>query len=109
MTEIKIDIHNKKRFKLDVQGHCEHDVCVSVSALVNATLEYTERFTSLYSVETVLTAEEYDHGNVLLIVDFYSGESEREFKRGISAIISGFELYKNEFPEDIKLTYVNAF
>lgn len=109
MTEIKIDIHSPKWFKLDVKGHCNHDVCVSVSALVNATLEYTERFTSLYSAETTLTAEEYNRGEVFLIVDFYSDESEREFKRGIAAIISGFELYKNEFPEDVKLMYVNAF
>lgn len=100
MTTIAIDLDRAGEIILNVNGHCEHDVCVSISALVNSFFQYAKDFESKDKCVTVTNL--YEYGNVDLLLRFYSISDKQNFIRGIDAILTGFELYQENFKDEVK-------
>ncbi len=101
MTTVYLQ-NGKRTFTLSVRGHCAHDVCVSISALAQALLQYTQDFmedNAGFRVE----AMEYGYGHTLLSVFCEDGALMELYKTGTSAVVTGFELYAHSFPEDVVL------
>ena len=100
MTTIKIDFEKDGEIVLEVQGHCEHDICVSISALVNAFLQYAKDFES--KDKCIFIVNSYEYGEVNALLTFFSISNKEDFIRGIDAILSGFELYEANFKDEVK-------
>ena len=86
-------------FKFKTEGHCEHDVCVAVSALVNAIVNFAERFEKEGRCEL---ETKYKKGNVEMKLSFYSGDDKRAFLSGADAILEGMKLYSKNFEKDFE-------
>ena len=93
-----IDCGNRIYF--ESKGHGSHDVCVAVSALCSAFLQYVR--------------EMQDENNVTIVNEIYeNGHTESEFfiydadeiRHGIKALWTGFELYAENYPDEIELNY----
>lgn len=94
--------NGKRTFTLSVRGHCSHDVCVSISALAQALLQYTQDFmenNAGFRVE----AMEYGYGHTLLSVFCEDGALMEHYKDGTRAVVTGLELYAHSFAEDVVL------
>lgn len=88
------------RFDLKVSGHCSHDVCVSVSALTSALVQFAEE-TDRES-DTVNLNVRYERGLTELHIELKSWSELARFKAGASGIITGFKLFAANFPEDVR-------
>lgn len=98
---VKIQIEEfEKRFYLSCKDHCEHDVCVAVSALVNAVTVFYDAFPPEKTVEKSI---EYMPGNVEIEVKFKTGECKREFMNGIESTLMGLESYAQNYPNEVSL------
>lgn len=100
MITIKIDFERDGEILLEVKGHCEHDICVSISALVNAFLQYAKDYES--KDKCICIVDSYKYGEVNVKLTFYSISNKDDFIRGISAILGGFELYQANFKDEVK-------
>ena len=105
MTEIKsqtnFDITNQTgavRFEFECKGHCEHDVCVSVSALVSTLVQL------IVETEAKLEKPEikYESGNVSIVCVCDRVAFECKLRQKIEAIMTGLELFESNFPDEIK-------
>mgnify|MGYP004486911605 FL=1 len=83
------------------KGHSSHDVCVAVSALCSAFLQYVREMQDENNVTIV--NEIYENGHTES--EFYIVGSDTEVRSGIKAIWTGFELYAKNFPNEIELNY----
>lgn len=101
MTRISLRSETPGRLYVQVTGHCEHDVCVSVSALTTALLQYAVCFCDEYN-GCRLNRKSYDYGNVRFDVEFDGENSKKDFLRGAEAVILGFELFANTYPKDVE-------
>ena len=104
MTTIEIYV-NSKSFDFKASGHCEHDVCVSVSALTSALIQYAEDCAKKSAVFK-LNVKSYEHGAAELHIDFGDVLNALGFVKGIDGIITGFKLFEANFPSSVK--YVDA-
>lgn len=100
MTTIEVTLITPCKFILSCKNHTRHDVCIAVSALVNAVAQYA---TELKSVDKCTIAKFiYEYGNVELEVDFEKQYCFSKFVQGIDAILTGFELYQENFKDEVK-------
>lgn len=100
MIEITlIDCGNRIYF--ESKGHGSHDVCVAVSALCSAFLQYVREMQGENNVTIV--SEKYEQGHTES--DFYIVGSDAEVRSGIKAIWTGLELYAFNYPDEIELNY----
>lgn len=102
MTTVYIH-RGKKTLTVSVRGHCTHEVCVSISAITQTLLQYTQDFlddNGNFRVE----AMEHGYGHTLLSVFCEERATMARYMAGAEAIITGFELYEHSFPDDIVLT-----
>lgn len=99
MTEIEILTKDKNKIVLKSQGHCQHDICVSISALVNSVIQFTKEFEA---IEKCRYKAIYEYGNVFLKINFINADFKKDFLNGIKAVLSGLELYQFNFPKDVK-------
>ncbi len=99
MTEIEILTKDKNKIAIKSQGHCEHDICVSISALVNCIVQFAKEFEAIKKCRYKVV---YEFGNVFLKINFLNSDFKKEFINGIKSVLSGFELYQFNFPEDVK-------
>lgn len=83
------------------KGHGSHDVCVAVSALCSAFLQYVREMQDENNVTIV--NEIYESGHTES--EFYIIGSDAEARHGIKALWTGFELYAKNFPDEIDLNY----
>lgn len=98
---VKIQIEEfEKRFYLSCKDHCEHDVCVAVSALVNAVTVFYDAFPPKKTAEKSI---EYTAGNVEIEVKFKTGECKREFMAGIKSTLMGLGAYAQNYPDEVSL------
>lgn len=107
MTEIKSQVKleftkqsEQARFEFECKGHCEHDVCVSVSALVSTLVQLIiETEAKVKKPEIV-----YKSGNVSIVCICDRVAFECRLRQKIEAIMTGFELFESNYPDEIKLT-----
>lgn len=94
-------IDSGNRIYFESKGHGSHDVCVAVSALCSAFLQYVREMQDENNVTIV--NEKYEQGHTES--DFYIVGSDAEVRSGIKAIWTGFELYAENYPDEIELNY----
>ena len=82
------------------KGHGSHDVCVAVSALCSAFLQYVREMQDENNVTIV--NETYENGHTESEFFIYDAD---EIRHGIKAIWTGFELYAENYPDEIDLNY----
>lgn len=82
------------------KGHGSHDVCVAVSALCSAFLQYVREMQDENNV-TILN-EKYEQGHTESEFFIYDAD---EIRHGIKALWTGFELYAENYPDEIDLNY----
>ena len=103
MIRICVSESERRLVNFSVLGHGEHDVCVSVSALVSAFVQYSKDF-SHYRCGCLLDLKSYDRGNVSFILRFDSEKSKNEYLYGTQGLMTGLELFAETFPKEISLT-----
>lgn len=98
--EIKIDV-KKSSVKLcfECKGHCEHDVCVSVSALVSTLVEIISS-SPANSKEPEIT---YEFGNVEIKAEFNRLYYECLIRQKIEAVMLGLRMFESNYPDEIKI------
>lgn len=82
------------------KGHGSHDVCVAVSALCSAFLQYVREMQDENNVTIV--NETYENGHTESEFFIYDAD---EIRHGIKAIWTGLELYAENYPDEIDLNY----
>lgn len=106
MTEIKsavkLDAANsigRVKFEFECRGHCKHDVCVSVSALVSTLVQL------IIETEAKLEKPEikYESGNVRIVCVCDRVAFECKLRQKIEAIMTGLELFGSNFPNEIRI------
>ncbi len=99
MIEITlIDCGNQIYF--ESKGHGSHDVCVAVSALCSTFLQYIREMQDENNVTIV--NEKYEQGHTESEFFIYDAD---EIRHGIKALWTGFELYAENFPDEIDLNF----
>jgi uncharacterized protein YsxB (DUF464 family) len=93
-----IDCGNQMYF--ESRGHGPHDVCVAVSALCSTFLQYVREMQDENNVTIV--NETYENGHTESEFFIYDAD---EIRHGIKAIWTGFELYAENYPDEIELNY----
>lgn len=93
-----IDCGNQMYF--ESKGHGSHDVCVAVSALCSAFLQYVREMQDENNVTIV--NEKYEQGHTESEFFIYDAD---EIRHGIKALWTGFELYAENYPDEIDLNY----
>lgn len=84
--------------EFESKGHCVHDVCIAVSAIINGLKEYALVKESEKKVK--IKNNVYKSGSVKLSLDILSGAVD-EIENGLEAFVSAFVLYAQNFPEQI--------
>lgn len=94
-----------KLLDIKIQGHSSHDVCVALSALTNALVQFTEDYRDR---NVTFTADilKYESGAVDIRVMFGGAANVINYLQGIEAVLTGFKLYEANFPGEVK--YVDA-
>lgn len=97
--EIKIDV-KKSSVKLcfECKGHCEHDVCVSISALVSTLVQIVEDSDLKKEPEII-----YEHGNVEIKAEFNRLYYECLIRQKIEAVMLGLRMFESNYPDEIKI------
>lgn len=103
MINILLNTKSEKRVILNVIGHTDRNICIAISALTNCIVQYAEDYQRENQCKL---NSEYDRGNVSLNLEFENELAKAEFLKGIDAIINGFELYRSNFEDNIKINYI---
>lgn len=82
------------------KGHGSHDVCVAVSALCSAFLQYVREMQDECDID--ILKETYENGHTESEFFIYDAD---EIRHGIKALWTGFELYAKNYPNEIELNY----
>lgn len=82
------------------KGHGSHDVCVAVSALCSAFLQYIREMQDECDID--ILKETYENGHTESEFFIYDAD---EIRHGIKALWTGFELYAKNFPDEIDLNF----
>ena len=101
MTDIYVNT-GKKQMTVSVRGHCAHDVCVSVSALTQALIQYTIDFRDEHAgfrTEALL----FGFGHSLITVFCDDKKLMERYLAGTEAILTGYEVFAQNFPQEIRL------
>lgn len=105
MTKIKFrtDVSDDAvKYTFECTGHCEHDVCVSISALVSTLVQIVRDEYNLLSTigEPQIT---YESGNVRFAVDFQKSTYYQRTKYALATLETGFMLFESNYPEEISI------
>ena len=82
------------------KGHGSHDVCVAVSALCSTFLQYVREMQDECDID--ILKETYENGHTESEFFIYDAD---EIRHGIKALWTGFELYAENFPDEIDLNF----
>lgn len=82
------------------KGHGSHDVCVAMSALCSAFLQYAREMQDECDID--ILKETYENGHTESEFLIYDAD---EIRHGIKALWTGFELYAENYPDEIDLNY----
>lgn len=82
------------------KGHGSHEVCVAVSALCSAFLQYVREMQNECDID--ILKETYENGHTESEFFIYDAD---EIRHGIKALWTGFELYAKNYPNEIELNY----
>ena len=104
MTIIE-SIGDRKTHDITIMGHITHDVCVAISALTNALVQYAEEYSAKNS-EFNAEISRYERGEVRIHIEYGLALHFLYFGLGAAAIIAGFKLYEHNYPDEVK--YVDA-
>ena len=99
-----IDCGNRIYF--ESKGHGSHDVCVAVSALCSAFLQYVREMQEECDIDIV--TETYENGHTESEFFIYDAGGIRHgigIRYGIKAIWTGLALYAENYPNEIELNY----
>lgn len=99
MIEVTL-IDSGHRIYFESKGHGSHDVCVAVSALCSTFLQYVREMQEECDIDIV--TETYENGHTESEFFIYDAD---EIRHGIKAIWTGFELYAENYPDEIELNY----
>lgn len=94
-----------KLLDIKIQGHSSHDVCVALSALTNALVQFTEDYRER-SASFTADIMRYESGAVDIRVLFGGAANVISYLQGIEALLTGFKLYEANFPGEVR--YVDA-
>ena len=100
MTTIEVTLNKTHKFVLTCKNHSQHDICIAISALVSSIIQYAKDFES--NDRCVISKLIYEYGNVEIEMKFESRFFKKDFVRGIDAILTGFELYQENFKDEVK-------
>lgn len=105
MTEIKTQIEfdfeqpSTAVFEFECKGHCTHDVCVSVSALVSTLVQIVKDTEArLEELEIV-----YEYGDVKIKCVCERMVFELKLRQKIEAIMTGLEMFKENYRDEIEI------
>ncbi len=101
LTLIELD---NNRVYFESNGHCSHDVCVAVSALCSTFLQFVREMQFEGNAEIIKEAYENGHTET----DFYIHDNDTETHAGIKALITGFELFERNYPDEVELNYYDT-
>ena len=93
------------KVNISVRGHGEHDVCIAVSALTNALVQFAQEYAN-DSAWVHYHEERYESGDVELTAEFDYPMYYYDFWRKITAVLTGYKLYAANFPDEVR--YVDA-
>lgn len=88
------------RIFFESKGHGSHDVCVAVSALCSTFLQYVRKMQDECDID--ILKETYENGHTESEFFIYDAD---EIRHGIKALWTGFELYAENYPDEIELNY----
>lgn len=91
------------RIYFESKGHGSHDVCVAVSALCSAFLQYVREMQNECDID--ILKETYENGHTESEFFIYDAG---EIRHGIKALWTGFELYAENYPDEIELNYYDG-
>ena len=91
--------------QISVHGHSSHDVCVAVSALTNALVQFANEYANS-STWVHYHEKRYESGNVEMNIEFDYPMYYFDFWKKINAVLTGYKLYAANFPDDVR--YVDA-
>lgn len=94
-----------KLLDIKIQGHSSHDVCVALSALTNALVQFTEDYRER-NASFAADIMRYESGAVDIRVLFGGVANVINYLQGIEALLTGFKLYEANFPGEVR--YVDA-
>lgn len=98
--EVKIDIkQSRAKLKFECKGHCEHDVCVSISALVSTLVEIISN-SPANKIEPEIT---YEFGNVEIRAEFDRLSYECQMRQKLETVMLGLSMFEQNFPEQLKI------
>lgn len=103
MLNLKYE-ENKDGFKFESCGHAEHDVCVAVTALCSALQQYA-------IVKKAEGKIKFENSDAVYVsgytkIKFKIVKCRAEIIGGLNAFLIAFQLYAQNFPEQIKLSAV---
>lgn len=93
-------IDSGNRIHFESKGHGSHDVCVAVSALCSTFLQYVREMQDECVID--ILKETYENGHTESEFFIYDAD---EIRHGIKALWTGFELYAENYPDEIELNY----
>lgn len=98
-TEVRDD---SVKYTFECTGHCEHDVCVSVSALVSTLVQIVRDEFAFSSTigEPQIT---YESGNVRFAVDFQKSTYYQRTQYSLATLETGLMLFESNYPEEISI------
>lgn len=99
MMTINFYIDGSNIFEFESKGHCEHDVCVAVSAIINGLRQYA--LVKENEDKVKIKDNVYENGHVKLSLEF-AREDEDEITSGLEAFAYSFILYAENYPDDVK-------
>jgi uncharacterized protein YsxB (DUF464 family) len=91
------------RIYFESKGHGSHDVCVAVSALCSTFLQYVREMQNECDID--ILKETYENGHTESEFFIYDAG---EIRHGIKALWTGFELYAENYPDEIELNYYDG-
>lgn len=94
-----------KMMDIKIYGHSSQDVCIALSALTNALVQFTEDYRDRNAAFTADILK-YESGAVDIRVMFGGAANVINYLQGIEAVLTGFKLYEANFPDEVK--YVDA-
>lgn len=91
------------RIYFESKGHGSHDVCVAVSALCSTFLQYVREMQNECDID--ILKETYENGHTESEFFIYDAG---KIRHGIKALWTGFELYAENYPDEIELNYYDG-
>lgn len=106
MIQVKGEI-KENGYIISSSGHASHDVCVSISAIINTLRQYVEDQERYGNAK--INEIKYKFGETLIDFDISNESRQQIIADVIKAFMQGIKLYQNEFPDEIRLWEVSSF